>query len=473
MTIDQMLNEAADDLHAYREAISLPDLDSRIAQRSRVRSRRGPIVAVAAAVVVVFAFVWAVFRQPTEQAPPVVEQPTVTTADLPNTVEPTTPPLESTTPAPTTTSVQTPDVPTITWSRIELPVTGSEAGLDTIADTEFGLLAGGLDGSAAAIWISSDGSAWERAAILSSDGDVVDSEEGRIAEVLGFASKAGRAVAIGFEGTGEPGPVYFWGLDRWESRGAWLDANPVAAVWYSEDGATWTRVAHDESVFGGEEVVRMWAVAASDNEFVAVGDSVWRSEDGLTWERSPSPGGKLFAVIYDGTQFIAGGMGSGGGQGIYRSADGVEWTELPIEQALVDWDPSPLLDITKTDWAYVAVGGGVESRIWRAADIGLDMEVVYKPTRSRFHYLSGVAADGDRVVAVGEHFGQGTLALLVTSVDGGLTWTTEKTDAAFGSKYNESSMSAVRDLVMADGRIIAVGRIGFGAPVVWIGEWTD
>ena len=57
-----------------------------------------------------------------------------------------------------------------------------------------------------------------------------------------------------------------------------------AAVWWSDDGTTWTRVAHDEQVFGGPDVQAMSSVVAFDGGLVAVGiDGPFREEYAAVW----------------------------------------------------------------------------------------------------------------------------------------------------------------------------------------------
>ena len=69
-----------------------------------------------------------------------------------------------------------------------------------------------------------------------------------------------------------------------------------AAVWTSPDGVAWARLSHDEAVFGGAGDQAMGWVAAGGPGLVAVGlDSsggdwdaaVWTSPDGLAWTRVP------------------------------------------------------------------------------------------------------------------------------------------------------------------------------------------
>jgi hypothetical protein len=70
-----------------------------------------------------------------------------------------------------------------------------------------------------------------------------------------------------------------------------------AAVWTSTDGLVWSRVPHDEAVFGGSESQSMTSVTTGGPGLVAVGwdggslvrgsAAVWTSTDGLIWSRVP------------------------------------------------------------------------------------------------------------------------------------------------------------------------------------------
>jgi hypothetical protein len=67
-------------------------------------------------------------------------------------------------------------------------------------------------------------------------------------------------------------------------------------VWTSPDGITWSRVHDDEAVFGGERDQVMVSVTVGGPGLVAVGSdgsggdedaAVWTSPDGFTWSRVP------------------------------------------------------------------------------------------------------------------------------------------------------------------------------------------
>ena len=93
-----------------------------------------------------------------------------------------------------------------------------------------------------------------------------------------------------------------------------------AAVWTSPDGVTWSRVPHDESIFGGEHGQTMTAVIAGGPGLVAVGEThvpslaaVWVSDDGITWSAVPHDEAvfgraNMYAVTVAGSGLIAVGV---------------------------------------------------------------------------------------------------------------------------------------------------------------------
>ena len=117
-----------------------------------------------------------------------------------------------------------------------------------------------------AAWTSPDGTTWTRV----TDNETVFGEksEQRMRSVT--------AGGPGLVGVGHDG----WGRN--------------AAVWTSPDGITWTRVPHDEEVFGGEDDQMMQSATTGGPGLVAVGIDgpdedrhavVWISPDGITWTR--------------------------------------------------------------------------------------------------------------------------------------------------------------------------------------------
>jgi hypothetical protein len=167
----------------------------------------------------------------------------------------------------------------VTWSRLlELIVFGGPGlqGLSAVLAWPSGLVAVGLDGSGgdfdAAVWLSPDdkGFFWTglNAPALGGVGD-----QG----IMDVAAGGPGLVAVGTDGSGGD-----------------LDA----AVWVSADGHTWTRVPHDESIFGGDNAQAMVAIAAAGTTLIAGGldqtrngtkAAVWTSADGYLWARLSDP----------------------------------------------------------------------------------------------------------------------------------------------------------------------------------------
>ncbi len=90
-------------------------------------------------------------------------------------------------------------------------------------------------------------------------------------------------------------------------------------VWISPDGLRWSRVPHDEAVFGE---ATMFSVTAGGPGLVAVGfgrdrsAAVLTSPDGVVWSRVPHDeavfgGGVMWSVTVGGPGFVAVGPGRG------------------------------------------------------------------------------------------------------------------------------------------------------------------
>jgi hypothetical protein len=105
--------------------------------------------------------------------------------------------------------------------------------------------AGSPDDADAAVWTSPDGATWTRA---TPDTAVFGGSSRQ--EMLGVVVTADGVVAVGFDDSGGDGD---------------------AAVWTSPDGATWSRVAHDEETFGGPNNQGMGGVIVMPGGLVAVG----------------------------------------------------------------------------------------------------------------------------------------------------------------------------------------------------------
>jgi hypothetical protein len=161
----------------------------------------------------------------------------------------------------------------------------------------------------AAVWTSEDGRRWTRVPHVDAT----------------FATAHTQSMVS--VSTGGPGLVAVGNAMR-EAGFGW-----AAAVWTSEDGASWNRLPHDEDVFGGDGMPGMHAVAEGGRGVVAVGSSHWSYLD-------PEPG--WFAAAW-------------------TSPDGVNWTRAPHdEDAFVSTGFPMMTDVIAAGPGLVAVGSVFE-----------------------------------------------------------------------------------------------------------------
>jgi hypothetical protein len=185
--------------------------------------------------------------------------------------------------------------------------------------------------SVAQVWRSDDGTDWRRldgVASLTSTSD----------ELL-----RGRAVAVGARRVTVVGAAI--NLHRPADR-------DDGAVWWSDDGTTWTRAGVAAAHMGGAgDQELMTVVALADGGFSAGGSdgneaAVWSSPDGAVWRRAdPLPsargtgatvtalaqgpkGGQWAAGVVDGTPRL------------WRSSDGRQWSARRLPKALLAAGPA-------------------------------------------------------------------------------------------------------------------------------------
>jgi hypothetical protein len=189
----------------------------------------------------------------------------------------------------------------------------------------------GGDGDAA-VWTSPDGLAWSRVphdeAVFGGAGTQV---------VYALAPAPAGLVAVGYDSSGGDGD---------------------GAVWTSSDGLAWSRVPHDEAVFGGADDQEIWDVSIGGPGRVAVGYdasggdpdvAVWTSVNGLAWSRVPHDeaalGGAgdqwIYVVVAGGPGLVGVGTDGSGGDwdaAVWTSPDGITWTRVPHDEAVFGGD---------------------------------------------------------------------------------------------------------------------------------------
>jgi len=226
----------------------------------------------------------------------------------------------------------------------------------------------GGDGDAA-VWTSTDGTTWVRVphdeAVFGGPGDQ---------QMVGVAAGGQGAVAVGTDESG---------------------GDSDTAVWTSSDGLTWTRVPHDEAAFGGDEDQGMRAVTAGGPGLVAAGTdasggdidaALWTSPDGITWTRVPhdeaifgGPGDQsIFGVAAGDSGVIAVGMDDMGGYGdaaVWTSPNGLTWVRIPNADGVFGGPGHEMMSgVTISDFGLVAVGSAwfgpeqIRAAVWTSKD---------------------------------------------------------------------------------------------------------
>jgi hypothetical protein len=241
---------------------------------------------------------------------------------------------------------------------------------------------------------------------------------------------------------GGPGLVAV-GMEEWPDVGTPSAIAPSdVAVWTSVDGTTWTRLPHNEAVFGSAEV---GGVIAGGPGLIAVGSHVWTSPDGTTWSRVPHDesvfgDAAMSSVTPFGSGYVAvGGTGTGqirsGNAVAWTSPDGLTWTRAPhIEKTTAgSTGQEGMSQVAAGSAGLVAIGHEWSDReepfsppIWNSSD-GItwsrvsDDEAVFRGAG-----ISIVVSGGPGFIAIGS---VGADAAVWTSPDG-ITWSRAPHDKA-------------------------------------------
>ena len=204
-------------------------------------------------------------------------------------------------------------------------------------------------------------------------------------------------------------------------------------MWISTDGFVWSRVPHDEAVFGGPGNQQMLAIAGTGSGLIVVGSdngrdffdaAVWSSPDGSTWSRVPhdegvlgGPGNQVMtSVTSTDLGLVAVGTDSSGGDAdaaVWTSPDGLMWSRVPHSEAVFGGRGyQGMSAVAAAGSGYIAVGGGIPVTV----DLGYAAMVWTSPVGvawSRVPHdetvfggqdhqvVAGVVATASGVIAVG------------------------------------------------------------------------
>ncbi len=308
----------------------------------------------------------------------------------------------------------------------------------------------------AAAWTSPDGAAWTRVA----HDELVFGEPGTLepADETDLSQHVMADVTVGGPGFVAVGREEMWfGIVAEDRRGA----EQAAAVWTSADGASWTRVQDDQEVLTKLPAkTSMLAVAQRDGQLVAVGyeskdtralnAAVWTSEDARAWSRVPHDD-ELFGgptSFFQMNDIVAGGPGF--------VAVGAETTEANARE--VGWEGLPRAE------SILVSGIGLKDEpraaIWLSAD-GLAWQRLPQESligvADEGRVLTAVTTGGPGLIAVGWRVVDRELDPEVWTSTNGSEWTlASDTDGAFSAPDRQ----VITDVVAAGPGLLAVGATG-------------
>lgn len=368
-----------------------------------------------------------------------------------------------------------------------------------------GLVAVGTDEvpEDAAVWVSEDGTVWER---IESD------------SFAGVADDNGLEGAqfMNDVGVGADVIVAVGGYERRDAR----DLDP--GVWLSPDGRTWERIDDEDFAVTGDG--RLVSVVTWNGGFVAVGESpgpvgsgerrpgVWTSDDGRDW--APADGlalridGTITAITRRGSRLVAvGATGHVLRPAVWFSDDGQTWdvvTSADVADSIVGsvdiGDTGELVDMGMTAVAVTpdgfvaagATGDPSQTVFWESSD-GLEWRltgILSDVERATIPVVAeGVATMREGVVAVGTgqldttRFPPISYAEVWVSLDGGDSWGQLPrlgTSTAVAGPQSPWHIGAMHDVIAFDGGVLAVGFVPyqdvtlpgpFYHQAVWLGTW--
>ena len=291
-----------------------------------------------------------------------------------------------------------------------------------VAEFDDRLIAGGREGSDAALWTSTDsGVTWSR-----SDGSLG----------LGLIRDIGRLdstlVAVG--AVGSPNDVLA----------------QDAGVWTSRNGVKWTPVIDED--LGGEGGQQISAVHTAGGRLIAVGfeygtdgsydGAIWTSQDGSEWSRlDPTmfeeTGQQLIKGIVGGTRglpLVAVGCeddlercdvaGQDSDAAVWTSDDGERWTKVDLEgEGVVGPGIQTMYGVSRRADGFIAVGahtgnaGDLDGAVWTSVD-GVSWEL---QRQSSFKIaLLGGPPDDQTIRAVTPFHGQDLSVVAVGVTDNGI-----------------------------------------------------
>jgi hypothetical protein len=405
-------------------------------------------------------------RTPSDTAPPIATPAVDTTTPA---VDTTTPAVDTTTPAvdTTTPAVDTPVTPVVSsglpvdgWEQVELPNQLTDVReIVTVADQ---FVAIGSAGDRSGVWSSGDGVTWDErlvfdtrtrvddVAVVGDEVTIVAERAGDVREVVAVHSRdrgvtwsetvvyrweqpTSRELPDGvFFASGDAGVVFAAEIGAFGEELPGGSNVTGSLIWVAEGDGGWRYVDPAES---GLAQVWVWAIAATDDGYVAVGETredregfegcqtqaLWRSRDAVTWTKVGELDepcrwyviGDLFE--FDDEWFTA------------RTTNPLTATPLSepeiqlwriagdsmIDVAIEPFEATQMLfsDVVVHDGVIIAVGsgpadpsGGGEIRLWLSDDAHTWSPVDIAAEQLVGPEVAHVAANDDRIILLGREW---------------------------------------------------------------------
>ena len=442
MKLETQLRTYFEEFDATLEPLEVEQVPRPQVPGHQPRTTRRPVpgwaVAVAAFVTLLIAIGGAglLLNRDVDETTPVTEPPTTTVVTTTAPTTTTTASPESTTLAPETSLAPAVSQAPITWQRIEdtdatrfqdSPIEAITAGGPgfVAVGSQQGETAEGEWTTDAAVWVATNGEAWERidSVALGAWADDARGELG-MQSMSDVVTSGDRIVAVGSEGY-------------------------AAAVWTSDDGYMWERVVDDDLPPGTSDSY-MNAVAVYEGGFIAVGShrsdaGIWLSPDGIDWIRvvdNDLLGDSDGNVQLRGVTAYESGLVAVGDKG-FANPEGGESFDLVIA-----------VSADGRDWERIAV----------VEELSGDQGLVLPPEMAGRNVSGNAVLASDDGLFVTAEVGVGDGALF--SSDDGRSWQAEPMPAGAGQGV----------LTMWDDNLVTVGRYEAQNPsAVWVatGDMTE
>ena len=272
------------------------------------------------------------------------------------------------------------------------------------------------------------------------------------------------------------------------------DDRYVGAVWVSSDGMAWSRLPHNEAVFGNASLNSVTSVGP--NLVVAglawTGDKwgamVWTSSDGVTWSRRPPDqavfeNASVLSITAGGPGLVAVGSAPGPGDPeavpvVWTSPDGVTWSRLPHDKSALG--NATMASVTAGGPGLVAVGSELltpgssdmaskwRAVVWTSPDGATWSRLPHDEEVFGGAVMRSVTAGGPGLVAMGNHWTDDRGWTVVWTSPDGINWSRGSRIGAVNVNNQMESLTVWGSGLMGVGGEARTNEPN--VPAIWLGS---